>query len=263
MDRVEGKPLEDVVFTVQNINEEKQEQEAAIRQIEAAVAVNTAKAAFFDNITDDLQKPLERVIKLNGQIMRESGEDSVKRCARSAHCAATRLLMLTNGLADGFAMEAGRSWPASRTYSLRRLMLDVLGIVRPMAEDGGFDLALDISESLPDRLEGDPRMLQEVLVNLAAGSLSAAEGGRVVLAAYGKATEGKIHLLFSVRVDSGRASGKLVSGVSIEVVSRLLNGMESALRNVRSPQGHSEVYFELEQRVLSDAPIGKIALEDA
>ncbi len=45
MDRADGKPLEDVVFTVQDINEEKQEQEAVIHRIEEAESINEAKAA--------------------------------------------------------------------------------------------------------------------------------------------------------------------------------------------------------------------------
>ncbi len=77
MDRVEGKPLEDVVFTVQNINDEKQEQEAVIHRIEEAESINEAKVAFMDSIADDLQRPLEKLVMLNGQILSESRDESI------------------------------------------------------------------------------------------------------------------------------------------------------------------------------------------
>ena len=47
------------------------------------------------------------------------------------------------------------------------------------------------------------------------------------------------------------------------MASALLTGMGSALRSVRSPAGRSEVYFEIEQRVLDAAPIGVLTVEDA
>lgn len=263
MDRVEGKPLEDVVFTVQNINDEKQEQEAVIHRIEEAESINEAKVAFMDSIADDLQRPLEKLVMLNGQILSESRDESIRRYARSAYGASSRVLLLTEGIMDGFDIESGKARPAEKPYSLRGLLIDTLHIVIPLAEENGFSVVLDISQALPDQLSGDSRLLREVLVNMVSGSLPATDRGRVQLALYGKAVDDRIHLLFSVRVylDSHRVSE--ASGLNHRVVAALLTGMGSELKSVRSPAGHSEVYFEIEQRVLDPAPIGALTIDDA
>ena len=260
---VEGKPLEDVVFTVQNINDEKQEQEAVIHRIEEAESINEAKVAFMDSIADDLQRPLEKLVMLNGQILSESRDESIRRYARSAYGASSRVLLLTEGIMDGFDIESGKARPAAKPYSLRGLLTDTLHIVVPLAEENGFSVALDISQALPDQLSGDSRLLREVLVNMVSGSLPATDRGRVQLALYGKAVDDRIHLLFSVRVylDSHRVSE--ASGLNHRVVAALLTGMGSELKSVRSPAGHSEVYFEIEQRVLDPAPIGALTIDDA
>lgn len=263
MDRVEGKPLENVVFTVQNINDEREEQEAIVHRIEEAESGNEAKAAFVASLARDLQHPLQSMVDLSGRILAESDGDAVRHYARSAHGAAQRLLTLTDGLVDGFGIESGKIQPASEAYSLRRLLTDTLQTVLPQARDSGFDVAVDASETLPDGLLGDARLLREVLVNMVFGSLSAADGGRVQLAVYGKSLEEGIHLLFSVRVQSQSANVREASGLGADVVSALLNGLGSALKTVRSPAGHSEVYFEIEQRVLDAAPIGKLCVGDA
>lgn len=276
MDRVEGRPLEDVVFTVQNINEEKKEQEAIIQQIEEAESINAAKAAFMDNVVDDLQRPLENLVGLNGRILELSHEDAVRDCARDAHSAASRLLMLTEGLVDSFGVEFGKTRPAAQAYSLRALLTDMLQTVLPLAEQNRLAVALDVAEALPDGLQGDPRMLREVLVNLISGLLHKAQGGSLRLALYGKPLEDRIHLLFSVRLlsDSAQAGGDAdapadsgedagLTELSMHVVSTMLGGMGSALRAVRAPAGHSEYYFELEQQVLDPVPIGKLSLDDA
>lgn len=171
--------------------------------------------------------------------------------------------MLTDGLMDGFDIESGKTRPAAKAYSLRGLLIDTLHILMPLAEENGFSVVLDIAPTLPDRLSGDSRLLQEVLVNMVSGSLPATDKGRVQLAVYGKNVEDRIHLLFSVRVqlDSRRIS--VASGLGRQVASALLTGMGSALKSVRSPAGHSEVYFEIEQRVLEPAPIGALTIDDA
>ena len=273
MERVDGKPLEDVVFTVQNINEEKKEQEAIIHQIEEAESLNEAKMAFMDNIADDLQRPLENLVELNERIRRESDDEAIKGYARSAQSAASRLLMLTDGLVDGFGIESGKTQTASNAYSLRQLLIDILRIVLPLAEQKLLTMALDVAETLPDRLEGDCRMLREILVILISGLLHNADGGRLQMAVYGKAMEERIHLLISIRrfSDSAQAADGLsepdedsgLTSLGTQVVSTLLEGMGSQLKSVRSPAGRSEVYFEIEQRVLDSTPIGKLSVEDA
>ena len=262
MDRVVDKPLENVVFTVQNIDEERKEQEAILQQIEKAESINAAKAAFVDNIADALQMPLHSLVELNNKIQEESGDDTIRGYARSARSTASRLLMLTDGLLDGFAIASGETQQNSTAYSLRQVLLDTLQTVSPLAEESGFTVALDAAETLPDQLEGDPGRLREALVNVISGSFPQTEGGKLQLAVYGKTLDERVHLLFSVRVLSDASDVHKASDLSVEVVSSLLNGMDSALKSVRSPAGRSEVYFEIEQRALGDAPIGRIDIGD-
>lgn len=261
MDRTDGKSLEDVIFAVQNINEEKKEQEAVLRQIEAVQSINEAKAAFVNNMADDLQRPLQELVGLNEKILRESRDDAVRGYARSASSVTSQLLTLTDGLVDGLGIESGKIKLAATPYSLRQVMTDTLDTVMPLARERGFAVGLDVAETLPDRLEGDPRVLREILVNLACGSINPADGGTVQLSTYGKALDDKIHLLFSVRVLSESAHVQAPSGMSMTVVSTLLTGIGSALKTVRSPAGRSEVYFEIEQRALDAAPIGKLSAD--
>ena len=274
MDRVEGKPVENVVFTVQNIDQERKEQEAVIRRIKKVESISEAQSSFMDHISDDLQKPLQSLVDLNGHILRESGDGPVKGYARSAYSGASRLLMLTDGLVDGFALKAGKKQLARRDYSLRQLLIDALQSILPLAEENRLSVALDIAEALPDGLRGDPRVLREVLVNLIVGIMPVSEGGKLQLAVYGKSLEDRVHLLFSVRTFSDAAqvsNGNMpaaaeenqLSGLSMEIVSALLNGMGSALKTVRSPAGRGEVYFEIEQPIVDPAPIGRLTVEDA
>ena len=272
MDRVTDKPIENVVFTVQNISEEKQEQEAIMLRMEEAESFNEAKAAFMDNLADDLQRPLKNLAGLTERIIRESGDEAVRGYALSANSTVSRLLVLTDGLVDTFGVEGGQVKLNPRAYSLRELLIDLVRIMLPLADQKRIGMSLDVTETLPDRLEGDPRVLREILVPMVSGLMHNAEGGSVQLAVYGKALEGRIHLLFSARLLSASAPDSRamapneatgLTGLSMEVVSGLLGGMGSALKSVRSPEGRRELYFEIEQPVLDAAPVGKLTVGDA
>ena len=264
MDRMEGKPLENVVCAVQNINEEKKEQEAILQQIEEAHSIHEAKAAFMDSMADELAHPLRDLTRLHEKILRESHDDTVVSVTKSANNIASRLLALTCALEDGFAIESGKRKPSSQAYSLRELILGTLHAVLPLAEENHLELSLDVLEALPDHLQGDIRMLQEVLVLLLYGSIPQGEGGKLQLAVYGKVVGERVHLLFSVRsFFSDRERVLRLPGLSKRAASSLLTGMGSELIFVPSPAGRSEFYFELEQRVMDNAPIGKLTAQDA
>ena len=274
MDRIDGKPLENVILTLQDINDEKKEQEDIIHRIEAAESINRAKVMFIDNIADDLQRPLENLVELNDKILKQSHDEAVRGYARSAVSAASQLLLLTDGIADGFGFESGKLRPLSMPYSLRAVLIDILGILLPLAEQIGLTVALDVAETLPDRLQGDARILRELLVTLMTGLMHMTDDGKLQLSVYGKVLEDRVHLLISCRIQSDAAGkhGDVPSdldgtseptGLSIQVVSVLLEGLNSSLKSVRAPAGRMELYFEIEQRVLDTAPVGKLSIEDA
>lgn len=273
MDRVEGKPLENVVFAVQDIDEEKKELEAITDRIARAEEVSHSRSAFMENLARDFQQPLQELLARIGQIRPDSPADSISEHARDAHSIASRLLAMTEGLVDSYEIQSGRRQMAAEAYSLRQLLISMLKTVLPAAEQYHVSVALDAAETLPDHLRGDSRLLERVLLNLASGLLPAAADGRMQLSVYGKAVDDRIHLLFSVRVfsgpdpdgsraaDSGTDAG--LSGLTLDAASALLTVMGSSLRQVPDPPDRKEYYFETEQQILDDSPLGKISAEDA
>lgn len=267
MGREEGKPLENVVLAVQNINEEKKELEAITAHIEKAETDSRSQAAFMDRIARDLKPPLEELLGKIGRIQQESADAGVQEAAREAHSSGIRLLALADGLMDSSKMQKGENSPTTEAYSLRNLLRTTLRDILPMAAEARASVTLDIAENLPDQLQGDPRLLQEVLLNLFSGVLSVSGEGRMTLSLYGKALGETIHLLFSIRTlqsDENRDQNKITGlpGLSMDVVSGLLAGMGSELHAALSPAGRMEYYFETEQLILDPAPIGKISAED-
>ena len=275
MDRVEGKPLENVVFAVQDIDEEKKELEAIKAQIVQAEEDSHSRSAFMDHLAGDFQQPLQELLARIERIQGENHDESIREDAREAYSITSRLLALTDGLADSYEIQSGSRQMMPEAYSLHQLLITVLKAVLPAAAQYHASVSLDAAETLPDHLRGDSRLLGEILLNLISCLIPSAAGGKMQLAVYGKTMDDKIHLLFSVRTfsdpethdglsdaaDSGEAAG--LSGLSLEAASALLAGMKSSLRQVRTPSGRKDYYFETEQQILDDSLLGKISVEDA
>lgn len=278
MDREPGKPLEKIVFTIQNINDEKAEMDAISSRIDVAEHESKAKSAFLANMSHEIRTPINTVIGLNTMILRETKEPAVRSYAKSINNASNMLLSIINGILDMSKIEADKMEIVSEEYSLREMIIDVIGMVKTRAEFEKLEFKCEVSPAIPDRICGDRVRLKQVLINLITNGAKYTDEGSVKLSIFGKTHDDQVHLLFSVkdtgigirqedlenlsqrfaRFDEIRNHSVEGTGLGLNLVTSILALMDSKL-NVISDYGKgSEFYFEIEQGVIDETPIGKI-----
>ncbi len=278
MDREEGAPLEKIVFTIQNINDEKAEMESISARVDEVEHESKAKSAFLANMSHEIRTPINTVIGLNTMILRESKEPAIRSYAKSISNASNMLLSIINGILDMSKIEADKMELVPEEYSLKELLLDVVGMVKTRAEFEKIAFVCDVAENLPDRLYGDRIRIKQVLINLITNGAKYTDEGTVKLSIFGKVHDGQVHLLVSVkdtgigireedlsnltqrfaRFDEGRNHSLEGTGLGLNLVSSILGLMDSKL-NVISEYGKgSEFYFEIEQGLVDETPIGKV-----
>lgn len=269
MDRVEGRPLEKVIFTVQDINDDKNELIRVEERVGAAEAESKEKSVFLANVSREIKEPIREMVDLGGKIARESGEDRVRAYADDLQEAGGSLLLLIDGIADYSELETGEMKLASAGYSLKRLLLDVVDGVRSLTGGQQVAFELDVSEMLPDGLRGDEDRLKRVIGNLLVIGAAKVGAGSVKLSVYGKAFGEKAHLLVSVKAvcpdgagadAEGRVSFTSASMVDIgmDLAAGLLGLMGSELKEVHSNGRWAEYYFEVEQDIVDATAVGEI-----
>ena len=263
MDRTEGKPLENVIFAVQDINDERTEAQSLAERLEKAEAATTANNAFLSMASENLQAPVREILEINGNILRESGEGKTREYAESVRSTADRMLTLLSGLAHRAEIAASKGKTVSDRYSLRQMAEEAFRIVRPAAEKKQISLEAEIAEKIPDMLIGDAEKLQEVIVSLLANAVNRSADGIVRLSAFGKILGETVHLLVSVRSipeneaapDGSLPDPKAVrveNDLDLEVSGALLASMQSELKSVLSADAWKDVYFEIDQRIAEE-----------
>ncbi len=278
MDRMEDAQLEKVVFTIQVINDEKAQMEEIARRVDEAEHESKAKSTFLANMSHEIRTPINTIIGLNTMILRESKEPVTKSYAKSVNSASNMLLSLINGILDMSKIEADKMELVPEEYSLKQLVTDIINMVKTRTEFDRLEFFCEVSETIPDKLYGDKVRLKQVIINLITNAAKYTDEGNVKLSIYGKSHDGKVHLLISVK-DTGigireEDLGKLTerfsrfdekrnhsiegTGIGLNLVTGILRLMDSELRVVSQYGEGSEFYFEVEQEVVDETPVGQI-----
>ncbi len=277
MDRNKDGTVERVLFTIQIINDEKAEVEAVVRRADEMEHENQVRSTFLANMSHEIRTPINTIIGLNTMILKETSEPVVRSYARSAKSASDMLLSIFNEILDMSRLETDSMELVPEEYSFRQLMFDIVGMMRTRTEFDRLEFKYEIAESIPDRLYGDQARLKQVIINLILNAVKYTEKGSVTLSVFGKSHDGQAHLLISVK-DTGtgiqeedlkhltdRLSGQDEKrlfieggGLGLELITGILRLMGSRLHVVSQYGEGSEFYFELEQRILEETPVGRI-----
>lgn len=271
MEQEEDKPLENVIFAVQDINDERSEAKELAAQLEKTEERIAANNDFLFAVSRDLRAPLRELMSLDEQLLQETETEKIRQRAEEIKGTAGRMMTLLDGLADRAAL-AGGSVPVSERYSLKQVLTEALQETAPLAAEKGLPLETSVTETLPDPLFGDAGKLKESIVSLLSSVLKHTGDSTVRLSVFGRVVEDTVHLLFSVQalpkqehpadITPAPESGRKDTDLNLEVAESLLTGLNTGLRSVRSPDEWKNVYFEIDQRIAGTAPVGSISMED-
>lgn len=278
MDRTEGEPLEKVLFTIEQIDDEKAAFNAALEQAEKAKSDTEERSILLEYVSRKLLDSSAALVESTDYIMSESTEETIRHRAKDLHDEGALLHELMENTADYFKVQAGHMAISPVEYSLKNLVLDVWQTVEPTAQIFCVNLELDIASSLPSRLRGDMNLLERIIVSLISNAIENAEGTNVKLGVFGKTVDdAKVHLLVSITASrasdtTGNPRGEtpITAGqrdeetpvqadtVNLGLAKALLTLMGSKLGMASVYADGKNYYFEIEQDIIDKAPLGRI-----
>ena len=152
------------------------------RQLEAA---SRHKSEFLANMSHELRTPLNAVLGyaeliqdgIYGEVPAKI-QDVLERIQSNGR----HLLGLINDVLDLSKIEAGQLTLQPVDYSMREVVLGVVGATEALASEKKLALELDVSADLP-KGRGDERRITQVLMNLVGNAIKFTEAGRVAIRA--------------------------------------------------------------------------------
>ena len=273
-----------LVRTIRELEETKGEAEraeqAARESEQTAKAASQAKTEFLTNMSHEIRTPINGILGYNEMIMKETKESATAEYAINVQAAGRTLLSIVNDILDFTDIEKGELTMEQEPYFVMSLLQDVLTYAEYNAQKKGLKLRVDIDEKLPRQLSGDLVRLMQIFNNLISNAVKFTMEGFVEIRIGWKKTGDGTGIMETAVRDSGigmhgedirrisesfarfdprRTRNVQGVGLGLSIVTRLLRLMGSGLQ-IESEYGKGSVFsFRLEQAVVEETPIGKLA----
>ena len=146
--------------------------------------VNHLKSQFLATVTHELRTPLHSIISYGGLIL-EGFLDGELTGEQEAHIQfmvdrAEDLSRLVDDMLDLSKIEADRLEVKTETLALEPNLQQVVDQLRPMANDKGLQLTLEVAKPLP-KVMADSHRIRQIVINLVSNALKFTEQGGVTI----------------------------------------------------------------------------------
>ena len=169
-----------VVVAQDNIDVQKQADEAVNRIRQEAELANMAKSAFLANTSHEIRTPMNAILGYAEMLMnRALPEEDRMNCVSTIRRNGEHLLAILNDILDISKIEAQKLAVEKIDCNLPQLLADVIALTRPGAKKKGLRFEVEFDAVLPCRVQTDPLRTKQVLLNLIGNAIKFTESGEI------------------------------------------------------------------------------------
>jgi len=167
-----------------------------------AEAAGRASSAFLASMSHELRTPLNVINGLAATMVEQSKDANEVHSSQLILESGQNLLGIVEELLDYSGLQAGRARLEPRPFDLLGLVTQIARQTGTLARRKGLTFSYRVHKTVPARIVGDPRRLQQVLLNLLGNAVNYTQRGGVQFAVSAGVRNGSWHLAFTV-ADSG------------------------------------------------------------
>ena len=159
---------------------EKSNKELGIA-MKIAEEATASKSLFLSNMSHEIRTPLNGIIGITELLLQDNQDSKILKMLDSIKYSADNLIKIINEILDFSKIEAGKTDFERIDFNLKRLVNELMSNLDFAANAKKLDLRFELSEDVPDFVNGDPVKLTQVLTNLIGNAIKFTDSGFVKL----------------------------------------------------------------------------------
>jgi signal transduction histidine kinase/DNA-binding response OmpR family regulator len=176
-----GMPERFLLCALEDVSEralrEKQLQDA---KEEAEKATHT-KSLFLANMSHEIRTPIQTILGVVELLLETELDSEQSDYVNQVRFSADVLLGLINDILDFSKIEAGRLELETTNFDLRSWVYQSVELLTMEANRKGLEIIVDVDDTLPTLVRGDPGRLRQVIVNLFKNAVKFTHTGGITL----------------------------------------------------------------------------------
>ncbi|MEA2746911.1 MAG: hypothetical protein QOI41_1054, partial [Myxococcales bacterium] len=170
---------------VEQKNKEVELARLAVEEKAAQLALSSKyKSEFLANMSHELRTPLNSLLIL-ARMLQDNKDSNLSdkqvEYAKTIHSAGTDLLNLSNEVLDLSKVEAGKIEIYAQDVPVQEILKYLDQTFRPVAQQKGLELTLDVEPDVPVTIRTDGQRLQQILRNLIGNAFKFTEQGGITV----------------------------------------------------------------------------------
>ncbi len=170
---------------------------------EFAENATESKGLFLSHMSHEIRTPLNGVIGMIHMLQRTDLNETQRRYVEVAKASGDTLLTLINNILDLSKLQAGKLEIELINFDIYEAVENAIEVVAYQASDKNLELISHVRPGVPQRLRGDPKRLQQILVNLVGNAIKFTNTGEILVRVYPESFDDDMTVLHFEVIDTG------------------------------------------------------------